>query len=177
MKKVYYVDSILLILSTVLFITFVENIDDIINRAIFLLFISGCIYANIKMSIVIKYPPKHKLAAKEKTDVFLLILGKIYFLIMMIRFGYYLSDGNDLFILLVFMFHGSLILDYTYIHNNYLITIKRKPIHLHEILEFEMEKQFLNQKYLHAKIKEKGTIRFCLSEYEYENFKNAIEDF
>lgn len=170
MKKVYYFDRFLLALSVILYAIFIRNIDDIIKNIIFILFVGTSIYVSIKMSIVVKYPPKNKLSLKERLNSFLLILGKFSFILMIIRFGYFDSSLNDTFILVVFLVNGLLVLDYAYIHNEFLIILRKSKINLDEICKFETTQNF-GQYYISSYTNKKEKVNFNLSEYEYNQWK------
>lgn len=146
---------------------FSKNISDHIKTVIFILFIGSSIYTNIKMNIIVKYPPQNNLSLKEKVNAFLLILGKIDFILMIFRFGYFSSEINDVFMLFLFMLFELLVLDYAYVYNNSLIILKRRPISLDKIHKFEV-KQFSGQYYIYSYINKEEKLNFNLSQYEYE---------
>lgn len=170
MRKIFYLDRFLLVSSVILYAIFIRNINDTIKNIIFILFVCTSIYISIKMSIVVKYPPKNKLSLKERLNAFLLILGKFSFILMIIRFGYFDSNVNDTFVLIIFLVNGLLILNYSYIYNRCLIILNKNRINIDEICKFEIKQNF-GQYYVYSYTNKKEKINFNLSEYEYNQWK------
>lgn len=175
MKKAFFLDFILLIISIFAFVLFFKDINDFNIIIIFVLFITVSIFVSRKMSIITKLPPLNHLSLKEKLNVFLLILGKIDFLLMIIRFGYFHSKMNDSLMLLLFIVFEFLILDYAYIHNNSLIILKKDPINISLITVKESHKYY-GQNYIYSYTSTHKKLNFNLSDPEFEIFNSIMRN-
>lgn len=166
MKKVYYIDLCLIIISLILLLMFIKNIaytKDVITLIVFLM---ASILVNYKLRIVRKNPPSTKLSTKEKIDSFLLLLGKVFFLLEIISTGFY-SDNALIGVLAVFLGHSYLILNYSYLHNDYLIRVGLGPISLKNIRYLYIDRKFIDQVYLNITTNEGKSFKCCMSQKEY----------
>jgi len=133
MRKVFYIDRALLIISLTLFIIYFKNIEGIGTILIYSTFFTFNIYLNLLMNKVNKYKRESKMSFKEKLDCIPLILGKLLSIIQILLMGVYLENNGMNTILILFMFQSFLILDYSYIYKNQIIAIKSKPLDLKNI--------------------------------------------
>jgi len=168
MRKVFYIDRALLIISLTLFIIYFKNIEGIGTILIYSTFFTFNIYLNLLMNKVNKYKRESKMSFKEKLDCIPLILGKLLSIIQILLMGVYLENNGMNTILILFMFQSFLILDYSYIYKNQIIAIKSKPLDLKNISNLIVQREFLNQTYISVMTKSSDKSTYCLSKEEYK---------
>lgn len=176
MRKAYYINLLMLILSTVLFMLLIRNVNGLDARILLSIFLINSLYINLKMSILLKYSFDRKLTPHEKISNFLNILGQVLFVLRIISEGYF-KDGlasSTSYVLLIFIAYSWMILESSYIKNNSIINIRKGIILFNEISEFELEKVFLGGVYLNISVNSGERFRIYFSEEEYEYLKNNL---
>ncbi|MGO1369682.1 MAG: hypothetical protein ACTHVE_09085 [Senegalia sp. (in: firmicutes)] len=87
MKKVYIIDLIMLILNIISFIWASYFIGDMsmTELIIYSLFLTAQIFISLRLRIFMKYTPDFKPSWKEYMYIFLLILAKIQFILVVLN--------------------------------------------------------------------------------------------
>lgn len=174
MKKVFYIDRALLLISLTLFVVYFKNIEGIVNILTYSIFFIFSIYLNLLMNKVNKYERESKMSLKEKLDCIPLIIGKFLSIIQIILMGVYLDNNGLNIMLILFIFQSFLILDYSYLYKNQIIGIKSKPLDLNDIINLNIQREFLNQTYISVETSSNNKLTYCLSKDEYEKLCNYI---
>jgi len=167
-KRIFYIDRLLLIVSLALFIFYFKNIDGITNILIYFVFFAFNIYLNLLMYKVDKYKRESRMSLKEILDCIPLILGKILSITQTLLMGVYLENNGLNGMLILFILQSYSILSYSYLYENKLISIKSKPLDLDDIINLNIEREFMNQIYIYINNKFNKKSTYCLSKEEYE---------
>lgn len=175
MKKVYYIDSILLAICTILFVILAKDIGNSI-RIIFALYITFLLFISTKLRITIKYEPKCKMIFTEIFTVILLFLGKVYFLLMILKFGLYTGEIAFLYTLILFALHSYLLLSYTYLSGNLIIQLSTKPIEISKIKSYEVKDKHLDFYYFNIYTEDEKKIKCRLTKISFEEFKSKMSN-
>ncbi|MFZ7119879.1 MAG: hypothetical protein ACOWWH_02865 [Eubacteriaceae bacterium] len=174
MKKIYYIDSVLLIVSIVFFIISIKNINEFSLMVLFILFILQSIYINMKISIVRKYPPQHKISIRDIFYSIYLIWGKLYFLLIVIARGIYLENiFYQSLLLITFIFGSWLIGDYSYVYKQ-IIFVKGKKILPEDIIDYKIIMKSMDQIFLQATAKEGEILKFSLYKSDFDDFIKLV---
>ncbi|MDR5660074.1 hypothetical protein RH915_11285 [Serpentinicella sp. ANB-PHB4] len=81
------------------------------------------------------------------------------------------SDLDSLaFVLSLFMLNGNMNSDYTYIHDDKLISFNGKKVELKDIKEYKVKSKFFDIYVVDITTYNNEVRRFTLSEYEYTDF-------
>lgn len=172
MKKIFLIDSIMLLASLILLAIFAPGIHDTGILCIFALFITLSLYVSVKMSILLRFTPKSPLSWAEKLFAFALILGKLDFLVMVLRFGYFKSTMNDSVMLFLFMAYTLGVLLYAYTTDTHLIILSRGAYAYEDLTEATVKESF-GQYHFCMSTKDNKKIYFRLSSPEYALYRKA----
>lgn len=146
MKKIFYIDTVLTILCAISLALFINKIDNIYYMSICLVYLLFSIYVTKNLIKVLKYPCESKLSFKQKLFNIVSIIGKLLFLIQVaIMVGHFNDEPSQAPVLIVFILHSYLVLDYTYICNNKLIRLRGEPIDLDYIQSYTYIASFMDE--------------------------------
>lgn len=174
MKKIYYIDTVLLIFSILFFIIAIKNINEFFLMVLFILFILHSIYINMKISIVRKYPPQHKISIRDIFYSIYLIWGKLYFLLIVTAKGIYLENiFYQSLLLITFIFGSWLIGDYSYVYKQ-LLFVKGKKVLMKDIIEYKIKLKSMDQIFLRATTKEGKILKFSLYKSDFDDFTQLM---
>lgn len=171
MKKVYYFDLVLLMISGILF-TFcfkILYIDfNFFQILVCILELVLMIYINKKLKITTKYIPPNKIPLlDEKIGVIFLIGTKI--LLILVFLLTIISESADFYLIGSFMFPGlgGLVLSYSYLYQDKIISLMNGVINLNDIESIVFNNQLLYKSLiLNLKNGEKKEIGISLDEYK-----------
>lgn len=171
MKKMFYIDccsTILCVISLVLFGSKISSIYYVLICVLYLLF---SIYVTKSLRKILKYPCTSKISFKQKLFNAVSIIGKLLFLIQIyVMVGHFNEEPVQVTVLIVFILHSYLVLDYTYIYKNKLVRLRGKPIDLDDIQSYSYIANFMDETNLNIHTKFGKSYKCYFSPEELKKF-------
>ncbi len=171
MKRVYYFDSVLLIIVSILFIfnfRIIYSDFNFFQILVCILELILMIYINKKLSITTKYVPSNKIPLLDEKIGAIVLIG-IKILLILVLLLTILSGVAEVYLILTFMFPGlgGLVLSYSYLYEDKIINIMKGAIDLKLVESMNFNNQLLYKSLiLNLKNGERKEIGISLDEYK-----------
>ncbi|MBO3444896.1 hypothetical protein [Clostridium sp. CCUG 7971] len=134
MKRIYYLDSIMMAICTMLYFVFFKDIKNIFYFLIFSSYILYNAYIISRLRLVKNFDNDVKMSPKFSAGSIYLFLGKLLFIPIYV----YDQENTIVFMLFYFMIMSFLVLEYTYIDDNKIIKLSGKYISLKDISSYRI---------------------------------------
>lgn len=174
MKNKYYIDLTLLIIMLILSAFTIIRIDNPTYIVIFIAFLVLSVYVNFKFRIVLKYPYEGKSSIGEDMGFFLVLLGKIAYIMGLVNVVFVNPHENLDFIvytLVVFMLDALIFKGTSYVYKNKLIYNFSKVVDFEDIKTYEVREEFLNIFYLTVYLQNNEIFKLRLSASSYRGYQ------
>lgn len=177
MKKLLYIDKILSYILCIIVIVYIKNLY--INTSImacikYLIYILIILAISKRIKIMLKYKPL-KLPKRVWVGViYLIILKDILILIMIFNsFNKFIYDIIDIYLLLSIIILLLSILTYSYISENFIISMWNGKFKISSIESYYVDKGYFGEK-LCIKLYDRSRKNINISTEEYNRFKNEF---
>lgn len=177
MKKLLYIDKILSYILCIIVIVYIKNLY--INTSImacikYLIYILIILAISKRIKIMLKYKPL-KLPKRVWVGViYLIVLKNILILIMIFNsFNKFIYDIIDIYLLLSIIILLLSILTYSYISENFIISMWNGKFKISSIESYYVDKGYFGEK-LCIKLYDRSRKNINISTEEYNRFKNEF---
>ncbi len=138
MKKIYYLDSIMMAICIILYLVFFKDIKNIFHFLIFSSYLLFNVYIISRLRLVKNLDNDVKMSPKFMAGSIFLFLGKLIFIALIILIYVYNQESTPTFMLVYCMCMSFFILEYTYIDDNKIIKLSGKYILLKDISSYKI---------------------------------------
>lgn len=177
MKKLLYIDKILSYILCIIVIVYIKNLY--INTSImacikYLIYILIILVISKRIKIMLKYKPLKFPKRVWVGVIYLIILKNILILIMIFNsFNKFIYDIIDIYLLLSIIILLLSILTYSYISENFIISMWNGKFKISSIESYYVDKGYFGEK-LCIKLYNRSQKNISISTEEYNRFKNEF---
>lgn len=174
MKKIYYLDIILMVVCATLYVIYFRNIES----KIYLLIFSSCILSNAYISFrlcsVKKFDKNNKMGPKFRMGSIYLFLEQLLFITQIILFGVYNQESPIAFMLVYFMIWSFLTLEYAYVDNKKIIKLSGRYVLLDDISAYQISDNYSGDTYLDIDCNSGKKFKCSLSKQNFDLFISQL---